>query len=110
MVAAFNFVMYFIVLVIGIFIFLILFKLALTIKTLTKELQSNNFRKMIYVGITNYFISITLTTFALFFGREVLLISLVILNPVIKLGDIILGFSIKYWLYKKLKLNFDTKK
>lgn len=76
------------------------------IKKLKKEFLTSTFFKYALVGLFTYIIGTIITTVFLYIGRERFFISILILNPIIKVVDWLFGFVFKWIMYKKLKIKF----
>lgn len=69
--------------------------------------KKKSFRRYCWVGGIVFVISTILTTVLLYVGREWLYISLVVLNPLIKVVDFGFGFFAKYVLYDQYQMMKD---
>jgi hypothetical protein len=72
--------------------------------SLKQLFKRKSFRRYTMVGIIIFIISTILTTVLLYVGREWLLISIVILNPIIKVVDFAVGFFAKYFMYDRYNM------
>lgn len=67
------------------------------------------FRDYVYIGLLSFLISTIFSTILLFVGRELFLISLVFLNPIIRIIDFFFGFFLKFYLYDKKNMFKEDK-
>lgn len=63
--------------------------------------RKKSFRKYVIIGLSVMVTTTTLSTLSLYVGREMMGISVLILNPVVSLSMFTFGFLMKYYLYDR---------
>ena len=74
--------------------------------TIKEKFMEKNFIKYLWISIITTIITIVISTILLYVGREWFLISIIIINPIIKIIEMAFGFVFKYYMYKKNEVSF----